>query len=1066
MQESPIRQQIVWLDCCAAGELLNFDEADPTDRGKSRDRCFIAASRNYEASFEQMDGAHGELTGALLRALDPAEHPGGMVDNHSLVSHLLRNWKSGLQRPIVHNSGHQILFQRAAANDGEIESESSGVCPYKGLSYFDFNEEDPEYFFGRTALTDVLLEKVRDSQSNFLAVLGPSGSGKSSVVRAGLLHQLRKGERISGSEGWKIRICKPVTLDAHNPTVATGEDQRQEPLENLAMGLVDPALSGVDFAAALRKTRELLKEGLVDLVKAETRDGGRLVLFIDQFEEIFTLWKSNENKKTKEAEYAGTRKAFFQLLFGALDQLENRIQLILAMRADFLGKCTEEQYSGLPRLIQDNLVTVTPMTPKELLEAIKGPARQVGLSVQGELADQMVADVKDSPGILPLLQFALTELWKAKIGKQIDFRAYGKLEIEVRHLGAVKGLLARRADEVYEEKLDSEEKREIAERIFKDMTQPGEGTEDTRRQVFKESLIRRAEETALVSEVLHVLADANLIVTSSVTEKGKDTEFRAVVDVAHEALIRHWPRLRDWIDQNRDDMRFYRRVEEAAERWIRNGKPDGLLYRSLDLEQLKKYKQDFELEMSEETINFFHTSRVRAKKEEEADRENKRLRTRLLFQSCVTHASLLANPGLNDFAKAKKTLEKTRKLDPDVSASLRYTRNLVDWFVNLMGCKGTQVFTENGKVLSDVSVSPDMRFMAVGGDRGTLVVFNAQTGDKIAQLKGHDPKAGQVGAVYSIAFHPKGELLFSGADDATIRRWSTRTWKEERPAWRAHAPVTAISINPDGSLLASGGTDKAVTIWEIKDGVRRSEALIGHKKNIAVRGLAFSYDSRRLASASYDGTARIWELNNMKCWRVLSWHTDAVQNVVFSQDGRFIATCSSDATIMVWEANSKRPPLRRLRGHQNMVFGLRFVTLPDQKRESLVSTSLDGTVRLWDVESGVPLRVLQGPKTGINGLALFNGNGSNELPSEGLVVFSVSNGGKVWHWNIESSSLRRIAMPTEPTSAAISPTGKIVSVGFSDGSLRVLDMANGKVLSENTDKHKGDIQRLSGSALN
>ena len=233
LQDSPIKQQIIWLDCCHSGELFNFEEADPGERGKGLDRCFIAAAREYESAYEETSGKHGVLTGALVQGLDPSSHPDGMVDNYILTDFIHQTLKGVPQRPLCNNSGGKILFTGKSVE--VINPALGGTCPYKGLQFFDFNAEDPKYFYGRTALTDELLEKVRSG--NFLAVLGVSGSGKSSVVRAGLLHQLKLGQRLSGSEQWQIYY--PFTPAANNKT----------PLENLARIFVPPKLSLFDYAS-------------------------------------------------------------------------------------------------------------------------------------------------------------------------------------------------------------------------------------------------------------------------------------------------------------------------------------------------------------------------------------------------------------------------------------------------------------------------------------------------------------------------------------------------------------------------------------------------------------------------------------------------------------------------------------------------------------------------------------------------------------------------------------------------------------------------------------------------
>lgn len=557
LQDSEVKQQIIWLDCCYSGELLNFAEADPGDRGKGRDRCFIAASREFEVAYEAIGSNHSVLTEALLQGLDPQRSPGAWVTNYTLIDFLHHHWDNYPQRPIFANSGSAIDLTRTWA----LQKEESGyavtgsVCPYRGLQYFDCKEEDAQYFFGREALTDNLLEKVRSS--NFLAILGASGSGKSSVVRAGLLYQIKLGRRLSGSENWLIKIFRP------------GE----HPLQSLALAFLDSDLSVIDRASQLATAEELLAKGGVGLGQLiNAADTERVMLVADQFEEAFTLCQDiNERQK------------FFEYLLGALSYANNKLCLVLTMRADFFGKCAEQQYSGLAQQIQQHLVTVTPMEREELEQAIAAPAKKVGLEVQSELVQQIIADVEGSPGSLPLLQYTLTELWQQQ---EFTLAAYTRL-------GGVKGTLEKRANEVYESLSSAEQL--IAKQIFLELTQLGEGTEDTRRRVLLQNLVSSSQEAAVVERVIDKLAAENvrLVVTTTLVEKGTQSSPLAVVDVAHEALIRNWSLLRQWISQNREALRQQRKIESNAQDWQSNGKIQDYLLQGAKLAQAEDFWQNY-----------------------------------------------------------------------------------------------------------------------------------------------------------------------------------------------------------------------------------------------------------------------------------------------------------------------------------------------------------------------------------------------------------------------------------------------------------------------------------------
>ncbi|MBN3963316.1 pentapeptide repeat-containing protein [Nostoc sp. NMS8] len=566
LQESEVRQQIVILDCCYSGEVLNFAEADPGDRGKGRDRCFIAASRDFEVAFEEINSQHSVLTAALLKGLEPKQNR--WVSNYTLVDLLNQEHHPFPQRPIFANSGEAINLTRKW-NSSVVNStvQISAICPYKGLSYFDCTEADAKLFYGRTALTDELLEKVRSG--NFLAVLGASGSGKSSVVRAGLLYQLKLGRRLSGSDTWQLKIFRPGI----------------NPLQNLALAFVESELSDIERASQLAKAEELIVRGAVGLgqliTAAKTQ---RVVLVIDQFEETFT-----------QCQDITKRQQFFECVLGALQRDDNKLCLIITMRADFFGKCLEQEYGGLAKKIQEHLVTVTPMNREELETAIIKPAQQVNLAVEPELVSEMIADVENSPGSLPLLQYTLTELWQQRTEERLTLTTYSKL-------GGVRGTLQTRATQVYESL--SLEEQQATKRIFLELTQLGEGTEDTRRQVLQRDLVTSQHPEVVIHRIIQRLADEKLVVTSTLSNQ------IAVVDVAHEALIRHWLLLRKWIEESRDILRQKRKIEAAAIEWRDREKAKDYLLQRKRLREVEDFqKQQTEnLRLADLAIEFIQAS--------------------------------------------------------------------------------------------------------------------------------------------------------------------------------------------------------------------------------------------------------------------------------------------------------------------------------------------------------------------------------------------------------------------------------------------------------------------------
>ncbi|MEL6400996.1 MAG: pentapeptide repeat-containing protein, partial [Cyanobacteria bacterium J06626_4] len=467
--------------------------------------------------FDTLSALPSGQFGAISFALNP---PSGIIPDDTAAQgkrvETLLNWAEG-PTGVGLQAVQEVLYQTL----GKTAPSQTAICPYKGLSYFDCNDHDYQYFYGREALTQTLLEKVE--QENFLAIVGASGSGKSSVLRAGLLQQFKdRGDS-------EIRLLVP------------GE----QPLQNLGLAFVDETLERLERAHQLQTVDELMRKGATGLASlVRTSPQNRVVLVVDQFEEAFTLCHDPTERQT-----------FFATLLGALAATD-RLRLILAMRSDFVGKCFEADYSGLATQVKTHLEPVLPMSPAELTQAITAPARQVGISLEPGLVEALLKDVDPTSGSLPLLQYTLTELWQRQQDHQLKLSTYMQL-------GGVTGTLQQRADTIYAALTPDQQ--HTARHIFLSLTQLGEGAEDTRRRITQDSLISAQHPEAQVVAVVKRLADANLVVTDERTLEGG--ERRAIVDVAHEALIRNWPQLRTWLDENRDLLRQHRKIEQAAAEW-------------------------------------------------------------------------------------------------------------------------------------------------------------------------------------------------------------------------------------------------------------------------------------------------------------------------------------------------------------------------------------------------------------------------------------------------------------------------------------------------------------------
>ncbi|MBR8834519.1 MAG: hypothetical protein DSM106950_10900 [Stigonema ocellatum SAG 48.90 = DSM 106950] len=442
----------------------------------------------------------------------------------------------------------------------------------------------------------------------------------------------------------------------------------------------------------------------------------RVILVVDQFEEAFTLCEN-----TKE------RQLFFECLLGAIEQLDNKLCLVLTMRADFLGKCAEHEYSGLASKIQSNLVMVKPMNRHELEQAIIEPANQVGLEVERELVEQMLADV-EGPGSLPLLQYTLTQLWQQREIDRLTLKRYTQL-------GGVKETLQKRADEIYHTL--SREEQKIAQRIFRELTQLGEGTEDTRRQVLKSDLVTSPQSAALLEKVLQKLVDARLVVTSQLRQRGESDLTVTVVDVAHEALIRHWSRLRRWVNENREVDRIARRIKAAAEEWQSKKKSEDYLLSGARLAEAENFLQNY---ADQDLLSSL---------DQEFVRESQAVRDRVLKEKEAQIAAL---------EQALKEAQLLKKQTDLLNQAFRVRDLLqimpVDALVLAIKSTGLNLAQLPGNLLDAVKDS---------GVQATKLAREQNV------FRGHQDE------VTCVAVNPNGDLIASSSKDGTVRLWDTHS---------------------------------------------------------------------------------------------------------------------------------------------------------------------------------------------------------------------------------------------------------------------------------------------------
>jgi ABC-type glycerol-3-phosphate transport system substrate-binding protein len=519
-------------------------------------------------------GRDPRVAGVIDRAT--ADRPG---DRYVEASELARALREAL--------GFSVRTARPA-----VESEERN--PYKGLHAF--AEADADDFFGRDGLVDGLIARLAEpvGGARFLAVVGPSGSGKSSVVRAGLIPTLRAGA-LAGSERWFYAEMLP---GAH-------------PFEELELALQQVAVSP---PADLLETLERSEEGLAEVVgQILPDDGTELVLVVDQLEEVFTMVEDEQ-----------TRDRFLQSLVEATSSPGARIRVIVTLRADFFDRPLT--VAGLAELMRTRTATVVPLIPEEIERAIDGPADRVGVTPELALVAEMVADVSERPGALPLLQFALTELFERRRGSVMTLEAY-------RQIGGVSGALARRAEELYEGL--NREGRRASKQLFLRLVTLGEGIADTRRLVGRAELLSLPLERRAIEGVIDLFGRHRLLAFD------RDPATRGpTVEVAHEALLGSWDRLRIWIDDARTDLLQHRRLAAAAGDWDASGRDPALLPRGRRLEELSALAASSELALSRDEQEYV-SSGERQRDQELAEERARAERERALERRSVVRLRAL-----------------------------------------------------------------------------------------------------------------------------------------------------------------------------------------------------------------------------------------------------------------------------------------------------------------------------------------------------------------------------------------------------------------------------------------
>jgi DNA-binding SARP family transcriptional activator/WD40 repeat protein len=902
----------------------------------------------------------------------------------------------------------QTVRERAELEDAE---RVVVACPFKGLALFDV--EDAEVFFGRERLVAEMVARLTGAP--LLGIVGPSGSGKSSALRAGLIASLADGV-LPGSEDWALALVRP------------GEHP---------LGALEQAIG-------------------------EAAPGERLIVAVDQFEEAFATCRDESE-----------RAAFIEALLGRVRDSRRRTLVLVAVRADFYGRCAA--YPELSRLLGTNHVLVGPMRRGELRRAIELPARRAGLRVEPELVEALVADVEGEPGGLPLLSTSLLELWQRRDGRCLRMSAY-------EHAGGVHGAVARLAESAYE-RLDPDSQR-LARRIM--LRLAGEGDRDAvvRRRVSLAELGSGLDRR--VDEVLAVLARERLVSIGA-----------GEVEVAHEALLREWPRLRGWLEEDAEGHRLQLHLGAAAREWDAGGRDPEELYRGARLASALDWSAAHRGELNPIERAFLDESRTAGERSQRRLRvvlagvaallvlavmaglvaldqrgnargeavaaDAQRLGAQALVEDDLDRSLLLARQGvaLADTVQTRGNLlaallrspaaigvlrgDGDRLISLDVSPDERTlafidhdgTLTLVDTRTRRPAGPPTTVSGLAGVIIDavlrpDVRFSPDGSRVAVGG--GEPVVLDARTHRVLAPLRmGRDRER----IMYAMRFSPDGRTLYAAmalppAGGTAIRRFDARTGRPLGKDTHVSRDLVTLMLTRDGRRLVTTRVDRGTVISDART-LRPLRRL-----SIGAEQAALSPDDRTMLVGGRDGSVRFLDLDTGKVRRASGRHAGAVVRATFSADGRTAITAGEDGHLIVWDVE-RAAAGETLEGHAGQITGLAI----SRDGSTLYTTGLDGKLLIWDLGGARRL-----------GRPFKAGQDTQEFPR-----YALSPDGRTLAVGqpdgtialIDSEKLRPFSefrvVPKGPVRGmGYVPRGGLLVVGGDDGFLALVDPLRGKIV--------------------
>ena len=828
-------------------------------------------------------------------------------------------------------------------------------CPYLGL--VPFQERDAPVFYGRGELVTQLVRKLagRLDGTGMLLLAGDSGAGKSSLLRAGLMPRLAAGALGPGSQRWPRLVIRPT----------------DNPLRELAMKLAeaagaDPISVHQSLSAAPGQAPMLVEHAVRNAVGSDSGAGSamagdtaacgtpRLVLVVDQFEELFTV---GGNMGAGRAE----RQAFIAALhaMAAVPAGPHKVPsalVVVAVRADFLGQIIA--YPPLKAALDAGPFTVGPMSEAELRLAITGPAAEAGLAVEPALVEAVITELRDGgfrglgTGVLPLMSQAMAATWEHREGSELTVRAY-------RRAGGVADSVNRSAQAAYDTLTGTQ--KDAVRLVFSRLTVITPDGRFARRRCARADLHSPGTHTpADIDAVIDVFSSHRLLVL------GQD-----MVEIVHDILLQAWKQLADWLGDDQLDRALYGQIITDAQIWENNGRDSSYLYwpgrmATIDAATARWRQAPARYPPLPAAGAAFLAAAHRV-----ARRAAWRRRGVIAGVFLTVFALTVAGIAVSDAASASRqhAIALSRQLAADSLAiassdsvtarrlavaawSISHTdqaRSAMTTLLIEQQPNGILRADRSGYGVTGVAFSADGKLLAAAYGDGYVRLWNPVTGQALGALPADTARGGGVNAV---AFSPDGTLLASADADGTIRIWNPVTGQTAGAALHAGigSAVHGVAFSPDGNLLASADADGTIRIWNPVTGQIVSALLADTARGGGVNAVTFSQDGTLLASADADGTIRVWGRAAGQIPRIpvatYAVAGSAVNAVAFSPDGKLLASAEVDGTVQLWNLAAGQPAGAALQvGIGYPVNGVAFG--PDGKL--IAAADADGTVRMWPV---------------------------------------------------------------------------------------------------------------------